>query len=110
MGYEDPAREGQNISFICPSGQALSGPNSSICMENGEWEPDPGEVECTGECFDLVPKQLPLATMQLWSQSIVCLRILVLGQVLITLLYNYILCKNLILADTSLLWLFLSLI
>ena len=48
MGYEDPAREGQNISFICPSGRALSGPTSSICMENGEWEPDPREVECTG--------------------------------------------------------------
>ena len=50
LDYVDPALEGQNITFICPSpGQALSGPNSSICMGNGEWDPDPGEVECTGQ-------------------------------------------------------------
>ena len=54
LGYVDPALEGQNISFFCPSpGQAISGPNSSICMANGEWDPDPGEVECIGECVIL---------------------------------------------------------
>ena len=49
MGYEDPALEGENITFTCPSGAILSGSNSSICMENGEWEPDSSEVECTRE-------------------------------------------------------------
>ena len=34
--------------FVCPPGQVLSGSNSSTCMENVEWEPDPREVECTG--------------------------------------------------------------
>ena len=54
LGYVDPALEGQNITFICPSPQQeISGPNSSICMENGEWDPDPGKVECTGECLIL---------------------------------------------------------
>ena len=54
LGYVDPALEGQNITFICPSPrQEISGPNSSICMENGEWDPDPGNVECTGECLIL---------------------------------------------------------
>ena len=48
VGYEDPALEGQNITFTCASNQILIGPNTSTCMENGEWEPDPREVACTG--------------------------------------------------------------
>ena len=47
LAYVDPALEGQNITFACPPGQTLNGYNSSMCMENGEWEPDPREVECT---------------------------------------------------------------
>ena len=47
--YVDPALEGQNIIiFTCPPGQTLNGSNSSTCIGNGKWEPDPGEVECTG--------------------------------------------------------------
>ena len=49
VGYVDPALEGQTITFICPLGQILNGSISSICMENGEWEPNPGEVDCIGE-------------------------------------------------------------
>ena len=48
VGYEDPAREGQTMTFTCPPGQILNGSNTSTCMGNGIWEPDPGEVECTG--------------------------------------------------------------
>ena len=48
VGYVDPALERQTIIFICPHGQTLNGSNSSTCMGNGEWEPDPGEVECIG--------------------------------------------------------------
>ena len=48
MGYTDPALEGQSITFACPPYWTLNGSNSSTCMGNGEWEPDPGEVECTG--------------------------------------------------------------
>ena len=46
--YHDPALEGDNITFTCPTGAILNGPNSSTCMGNGEWEPDPREVNCTG--------------------------------------------------------------
>jgi hypothetical protein len=49
VGYVDPALEGQAIMFICPRGQILNGSNSATCMGNGEWEPDPREVECTGK-------------------------------------------------------------
>jgi hypothetical protein len=49
LSYIDPAREGLNITFACPPGQILNGSNTSTCMGNGEWRPDPGEVECTGE-------------------------------------------------------------
>ena len=48
VGYEDPALEGENIMFACPPGLIFSGANSSTCMGNGEWEPDPREVHCTG--------------------------------------------------------------
>ena len=47
VGYEDPALERQNITFTCRPGQVLNGSNTSTCMGNGEWEPDPREVECT---------------------------------------------------------------
>jgi hypothetical protein len=48
VGYVDPALEGQTIMFICPRGQILNGSNTATCMGNGEWEPDPREIECTG--------------------------------------------------------------
>ena len=46
--YVDPALEGQTITFTCLPHQILNGSNLSTCMGNGEWEPDPREVECTG--------------------------------------------------------------
>ena len=49
VGYENPVLEGVNITFICPTGAIFSGPNSSTCMGNGEWEPDPRMVNCTSE-------------------------------------------------------------
>ena len=48
-GYEDPALVGESITFTCLSRQEPNGPRSSTCMENGEWEPNPGEVNCTGD-------------------------------------------------------------
>ena len=48
MDYEDPALEGEIITFTCSPGLELSGPISAMCMRSGEWEPDPGEVNCTG--------------------------------------------------------------
>jgi hypothetical protein len=47
LGYVDPALEGQTITFTCPPGQILNGSNLSMCMGNGEWEPDPIEGACT---------------------------------------------------------------
>ena len=34
------------MSISCTSGQMLSGPSTSTCMGNGEWEPDLREVAC----------------------------------------------------------------
>ena len=47
-GYSIPnvALEGDSVSFACSSGFLLTGPNSSTCMGNGEWEPDPRAVAC----------------------------------------------------------------
>ena len=49
VDYVDPALGGRTVMFICPRGQILNGSNSSTCMGNGEWEPDPREVACTGK-------------------------------------------------------------
>ena len=49
-GYKAPALEGLNVSFSCPTGLQLelTGPNTTTCMENGEWEPDPFNLKCEG--------------------------------------------------------------
>ena len=47
-----PIVEGQFITYTCPSGFILTGPNASECMRNREWEPDPGEVDCIGNYFE----------------------------------------------------------
>ena len=43
------ALEGTNITLSCPLGMELTGPTAATCMRNGEWEPDPGRVQCKGE-------------------------------------------------------------
>ena len=51
-GYSDPALEGTNVTFQCDSPGLsffLDGPNSSVCKANGQWEPDPSELKCTGK-------------------------------------------------------------
>ena len=48
-GHSHPAMEGASVNFTCPPSHALIGPHSATCMGNGEWEPDPIEVECKGE-------------------------------------------------------------
>ena len=50
-GYLNPALEGTTIIFSCPPGKLLIGPDTTTCMENGEWEPNVGigGVMCAGE-------------------------------------------------------------
>ena len=48
IGYVEPAMEGATVAFKCPTQYVLIGPNTTTCMGNGEWEPDPREVECKG--------------------------------------------------------------
>ena len=51
MGYHDPALEGATLSFSCPPGKILAGPNVTTCMDNGEWESRQRveEIKCLGE-------------------------------------------------------------
>lgn len=44
-----PKLEGEFITYTCPSGSILTGPNVSVCTGNREWEPDPRLVECIGD-------------------------------------------------------------
>ena len=48
IGYVDPALEGATLAFECPPQYILIGPNTTTCMGDGEWEPDPREIECKG--------------------------------------------------------------
>ena len=43
------ATEGTTVTFSCPPQYVLIGPNTTTCMGNGEWKPDPREVECKGK-------------------------------------------------------------
>jgi hypothetical protein len=63
LGYVDPALEGQTITFTCPPGQILYGSNSATCMGNGEWEPDPRAVECTGTPVKTIGTTLTTTTI-----------------------------------------------
>ena len=50
-GYSDPAVEGTTVMLQCllPGHQLqLVGPNTTTCMGNGEWKPDPREATCLG--------------------------------------------------------------
>jgi hypothetical protein len=49
-----PLIEGQFITYTCPPGFALTGPNMSVCMGNREWEPDPGQVDCIGDAIIVI--------------------------------------------------------
>ena len=46
---DNPPVEGQFITYTCPPGFILTGPNASACTGNGEWEPDPEQVDCIGD-------------------------------------------------------------
>ena len=41
----DPEVEGTTVTFRCPTGSVSF---SSTCMENGEWEPAPNKMNCSG--------------------------------------------------------------
>ena len=47
---QNPVMPGSNVSFSCnvSSELVLTGPNTSTCMPNGEWEPDLRKVACVG--------------------------------------------------------------
>ena len=47
LDFMEPALEGSTVTFGCPLGPILSGPNNSTCI-NGTWVPDPAEAICTG--------------------------------------------------------------
>lgn len=55
-GYDDGndgllANVGTIINFTCLSDLSLIGPSSATCTRNGEWEPDPQDVECISMSF-----------------------------------------------------------
>ena len=50
VDISNPATVGTTATFSCHSGlsHTLIGPNTTTCIWNGEWEPDPRETKCKG--------------------------------------------------------------
>ena len=38
--------EGSNVTYQCDDGLAPEGTMTAVCGEDGEWRPNPGDVEC----------------------------------------------------------------
>ena len=53
-GSMNPAIEGTNVTFNCPHGLVFNGSNTSICMRNEEWEPDPQKLRCLGDYVTII--------------------------------------------------------
>ena len=63
VGYRRPAIEGSIIYFICPPQLDLSGSRTSTCSADGQWKPDPREVECKGDSLHVIILLLPHVTI-----------------------------------------------
>ena len=49
LTVREMSTEGSILNFTCPPGLVLTGPNTTTCMENGEWEPDSRQAKCIGK-------------------------------------------------------------
>ena len=47
VGYRNLSVNGTVVTFSCPRGQTLTGPNSVMCTHSGQWEPPPSAVNCS---------------------------------------------------------------
>ena len=47
MGYLNLALNGTVVTFSCPPGLTLNGPDSVMCTHTGQWEPALSEVNCS---------------------------------------------------------------
>ena len=48
LNTEGPFIEGSAITYSCSAGLTVTGPSTSICMDNRQWEPDPLAIKCIG--------------------------------------------------------------
>ena len=47
---EGPWLQGYTVNYSCASGLKVTDEtNSSTCMDDGRWEPDPSDITCTGK-------------------------------------------------------------
>ena len=75
VAFDDrqPALEGTTVSFSCPPGLVLAGPNTTTCMENGEWEPDPTNIKCKGHlCYCFLDNTIKISLLYI-QLIVVCL-------------------------------------
>ena len=46
---EGPLIEGNIVTYSCSPGLKIIESNVSTCMNNGQWEPNPLDITCTGK-------------------------------------------------------------
>lgn len=55
VNYSEPAVVGTTVSFKCSKqGPKLLGPNTTTCMNDGQWEPDPNQLSINNYCKGMV--------------------------------------------------------
>ena len=59
MGYHrNLSVNGTVVTFSCPPGLMLNGPDSVMCIHTGQWEPAPIEVNCSKDIDTSSKKEL----------------------------------------------------
>ena len=69
LDYSEPATVGTTISFNCSQpGEVLVGRNTATCMEDGQWMPDPCQVQisCKGT-LNIIMLMLMHNYSEIWS-------------------------------------------
>ena len=55
--YNEPAVVGTTILFkYSKPEEILIGPNAATCMEDGQWVPDPNQLQMTQSCNGIINK------------------------------------------------------
>ena len=58
VGYHSLALNGTVVTFSCPPGLMLNGPESVMCTHTGQWEPVLSEVNCSKDTNTSSKKEL----------------------------------------------------
>ena len=72
--YKSTALEGHMVNFSCPFGESASSFNTSTCTRDGQWAPDPKEINCDNDMMTtrkaIIPNSQQLQMMSILVGSL----------------------------------------